>query len=440
MHLARLLLPLFATSALSAQIAPDEWVLSTFTDYLTSQTVGKLWLVDAAMTTATPLGNQTADMAAANCVAVDDRGFVFYGTLNSARVPVPNPSSILALVIAGGSVAVETPLTSGPIDSGSISGIALRGDQIWFVSDSGNVGWIPKAGGTPTIVMNINTAGVLGLGQSIATNGREIFIGSSYGPTTPDPANVWYFDAEAATPTLMPLGFLNGSAFAMSLGRDNQALVGRINGQLWYADHIAGSVTQINVGAPAPQSNCNGTAINPWTNVVANVPGYGSTARVAGFYDVVTNAWPVTLNLDLAIPSGAAASCEQPFFLFGHGCAAPNNVEPRQTWTGMPLQGQNFTLSLRDAEMGVALLLLGFSDTTGPLGPLPTDLGLLGAPGCNLYTSSDAVLPHPVTTSTASQLFTLPTIPSLAGLQLHAQWLILGSALTTTEAVHIRVR
>lgn len=96
--------------------------------------------------------------------------------------------------------------------------------------------------------------------------------------------------------------------------------------------------------------------------------------------------------------------------------------------------------ALREAEVGVALLFVGFSDLVGPLGPLPFDLALLGAPGCFEYTSIELMLAHPVLTGTAVQQFAVPVNPALAGMRLHAQWLVFGTAMTTTEAVHINVR
>lgn len=441
MRIPFLLAPFAFAASMAAQVAPDDWIISSINDFIGNTAVGALWQVDAAMTTATRLANQTPNMAGANCVVIDEVGLVYYGSSRLSSVAIPNPSEIFQVVVAGGAVVAEQRLTTGPIDGGSIAGLTLRSDQLWFASDSGNIGWIPKAGGAPTIVMNVNSGyGVNGLAQSITTNGREVFVGTSHTVNTPDPANVWFFDAESQAPVLTPIAFLNGSAFALSLGRDNRALVGRVSGQMWYADHIALTATQVNVGATAPQSNCNGTALNPWTNLVGNVPGYGSTARAIGFYDVASNTWPQTLSMDTSVPSGVAPACEQPFQLFGHGCRAPNNVEPRLSWSGMPMQGQSFTVTLRDAEMGVALLFLGLSDRFGPLGPLPADLGPIGAPGCLEYTSIEIRLPQAVLTGTASQSFTVPTLPALTGLRLHAQWAVFGTAFTTTEAVHIRVR
>jgi len=448
MRVPAILCSLALTASLGAQIARDDWVVSTFTDFINFSAVGALWHVDAAQTTATLLANQTPNMVGANAVAADQNGLVFYGTIRSGSVTNPNPCEIFMVLIAGGAIVSETQLTAGPIDTGSVSALALRGNQIWFVTDAGNVGWILKTGGAVTIVLNLQANGVLGLGQSIATNGREIFVGTSHSPATPDPANVWSFDAESAAPTLTQLTFLAGSAFAMDLARDGQVLVGRISGRLHLVDPLVQNQTspQINVGATAPQSNCNGTAINPWTNVVGNVAGFGTAARLVAFYDVATNSWPTQLTMNTAIPSGVASAHEEPFFLFGRGCPGANSLEPRIGWNGMPVQGQAFNLTLRNGDPlpGFAFLFLGLSDTVGPLGPLPMSLVNLGAAGCTEFISLDVSRLSLLTNGAGSESIGIPVNPAAAGLRFFAQWAV-GSAANSfgfvvSDAVAIQVR
>ena len=448
MRTCTILCGLFLTSSLTAQIARDDWVISTINDFILNTAIGALWHVDAAMTTATRLANQTPNMPAANAVAADENGLVFYGTFRTASVPVPNPCEIFQVIITGTAITAEIPLTTGPIDTGSVSALALRRDQIWFVTDAGNVGWIPKTGGAPTIVLNLPSQGVNGLGQSITTNGRDIFIGTSHTSSTPDLANVWSIDAESASPVLVPLVFLAGSAFAMDLARDGQVIVGRIGGRLYLVDPLVPNQTpnQINVGATAPGSNSNGTGINPWSNIVGNVPGFGTSARIFGGYDVATNSWPVQIPLDTSVPSGVASSHEEPFFLFGRGCPGANGLEPRMGWNGMPIQGQSYNLTVRDgdANPGIAFLVLGLSDTTGPFGSLPTDLGFLGAPGCREHVSLDASVLVLLVNGGGSNTLAVPVNPAALGLRFHAQWAVGSLAnsfgFVTSDAVSIQVR
>jgi hypothetical protein len=449
MRLPVVLCSLVLTASLSAQLARDDWVVSTFNDFIGNTAIGGLWHVDAAQTTATLLANQTANMPGANAVAADENGLVFYGTIRTASIAIPNPCEIFQVLITAGSITSETQLTTGPIDGGSVSGLVLRRNQIWFVTDAGNVGWIPKTGGAPTIVLNLQSNGVLGLGQSITTNGREIFVGTSHTNTTPDPANVWSFDAESALPTLTPLAFFAGSAFALDLARDGKVLVGRISGRLYLVDPLVPNQTavQINVGATAPQSNCNGTAINAWTNVVGNVAGYGgAVVRVAAFYDVATNTWGAQLPMNTSVPSGVASATEEPFFAFGRGCAGTNALEPRIGWNGMPIQGQSFNLTLRNADPvpGIAFLFLGLSDTVGPLGPLPYDLGSLGAPGCSELVALDVSILSLLQNGSGSAAVPIPVNPSAAGLRFFAQWasisIVNTLGIATSDAVAIQVR
>lgn len=86
-----------------------------------------------------------------------------------------------------------------------------------------------------------------------------------------------------------------------------------------------------------------------------------------------------------------ATTAPQPFELLGIGCLNGLGKEPRLGWQGLPLQGQTFRLTLRDAEPnGLAAFWVGSSDTFAPgVGTLPWDAASLGAPGCYLYASCD---------------------------------------------------
>ena len=164
------------------------------------------------------------------------------------------------------------------------------------------------------------------------------------------------------------------------------------------------------------------------------------------FYDVATNSWPAQLNMDTSIPSGVASSHEEPFFLFGQGCPGANGLEPRMGWTGMPLQGQSFDITLRDADStpGIALLVLGLSDTVGPFGALPTDLSFLGATGCALLVSLDTTLVVLLQSGAGSSTVNVPVNPALTGARFHGQWAVASVAnsfgFVLSDAVSIQVR
>lgn len=112
---------------------------------------------------------------------------------------------------------------------------------------------------------------------------------------------------------------------------------------------------------------------------------------------------------------------------FASGCAGALGV-PTLVPDGLdrPLLGTSAGITLGNLEQGVGFLVLGFSATQGPLGPLPQDLGLFGAPGCNLHVSPDfSSLLLGVGTS-ATWSLVLPNAPALAGLRFFAQGLSLA--------------
>src|ERR1041384_2800152 len=174
MRLPLVLAPLALATVLPAQLNRDQWLACAFTDYISSQQARGLWLADAAHMAVLPVAGQTLNMTAANCVAVDDTGYAYYGTLQTTSVSVPNPGNIMRVFIAFGGVLSETVLCPGPIDSGSVSGIVVVRDKVWYVTDAGHVGWVPATGGVPTNVITFSAPSVPGLGQSITSDGRRI--------------------------------------------------------------------------------------------------------------------------------------------------------------------------------------------------------------------------------------------------------------------------
>ncbi len=111
----------------------------------------------------------------------------------------------------------------------------------------------------------------------------------------------------------------------------------------------------------------------------------------------------------------------------------------------MPMQGQSFTLSVRQADQGVGILFLGFSNLNGPFGALPFSLAPLGAPGCSEYVSTDASFVSLISAAgDGSVTIPVPVNPALAGMQLFSQWAVASSANSfgwvVSEAVHLRVR
>src|SRR5262249_61198228 len=88
---------------------------------------------------------------------------------------------------------------------------------------------------------------------------------------------------------------------------------------------------------------------------------------------------------------------------FGPGCAGSTGVVPKiSTSGGTPTSAGNaaFRIHLSRALGGtLAVLKVGFSNTSWLGFPLPLDLGVFGIPGCFLVVSSDVHAPGFTTTA-----------------------------------------
>jgi hypothetical protein len=128
---------------------------------------------------------------------------------------------------------------------------------------------------------------------------------------------------------------------------------------------------------------------------------------------------------------------------YGAACGGGNALV--MVGTGTPVPGQGFGLSLTPVPVGrVGLWLYGNSRTTSAFGPLPLDLGLIGATGCLLHQSTEAsfvfvsTAAGPVTTATS-----VPNNQTLVGVKLFAQATLLepGAAggLLTSNGIEVRI-
>ncbi len=109
---------------------------------------------------------------------------------------------------------------------------------------------------------------------------------------------------------------------------------------------------------------------------------------------------------------------------FGRGCTGGMGVpELRTQADSKPWFGDNFGLVVDNMASGAsAVVLLGLSNTTWGNTPLPVDLGLVGAAGCDLLVEPSAVIalagPGP------SVSLTIPRAPVLLGVQFFTQGLV----------------
>lgn len=94
----------------------------------------------------------------------------------------------------------------------------------------------------------------------------------------------------------------------------------------------------------------------------------------------------------------------------------------------------NFSIDLSNAASNsLAYMILGVSNTRGPLGPLPSNLGLIGFVGCTLWASNEFTLNGFTTpTGTYSWKLAIPNLTSLDGLKFYVQSFVIS---TTTSKI-----
>lgn len=113
---------------------------------------------------------------------------------------------------------------------------------------------------------------------------------------------------------------------------------------------------------------------------------------------------------------------------------------------GWPSVGSStFALQAAGAPLlSIAFCVLGASSTSWGGVPLPLDLALFGAPGCDLLVSPGLIVPVPTAADgTALMPLPLPADPSLTGLEFHTQWLALDpvtAVLTSSDGVTVWIQ
>jgi hypothetical protein len=187
-------------------------------------------------------------------------------------------------------------------------------------------------------------------------------------------------------------------------------------------------------------------AYDPWTNTVA-LGRYHLWSSEVYTQVLGTGNWVLQRYFPIEGLIELASTSERPFELFGRGCANGLGRDPRLGWQGMPLQGQGFSVTVRDAEPnGFALLWLGTSDRTWPaVGSLPFDAAPFGAAGCMLRVAPDVVYPAGVgAVGTAAATVAVPINSALRGLEVYAQSASSSTAnalgFAASDALVIRVR
>ena len=136
-------------------------------------------------------------------------------------------------------------------------------------------------------------------------------------------------------------------------------------------------------------------------------------------------AWNGTLHYSLPSNCGLAG-----YGFFGAGCAGALGIT-HVTNSTRPVIGGTLNTTLDNLEFGIAVMVIGLSNTvSGGIIPLPLDLGVLGAPGCNLRASLDVTDTVVGVGNTANWSFSIPNNGALLGFQLYNQ----AAPLSSTNA------
>jgi hypothetical protein len=149
--------------------------------------------------------------------------------------------------------------------------------------------------------------------------------------------------------------------------------------------------------------------INFACNVPVLPPGLTFASLAAGRYRTVA-----------VLRAGAYAT-------FGSGCPGSAGVTHVDAIT-LPRLGQTMTVRIEPLPLSVALLIAGLSNVSGAAGALPMDLSQFGLTNCLLRVSPDASILLIGTGLSASFALAVPATPSLAGLILHQQAVVLDPA------------
>jgi hypothetical protein len=118
---------------------------------------------------------------------------------------------------------------------------------------------------------------------------------------------------------------------------------------------------------------------------------------------------------------------------FGTGCAGPAGVpvmgsDPAAWPDSLPWLGSTFAAQLSNLGTDpthVPLRMLGVSNTTWGGVPLPFDLGVVGMPGCTLYTDPMDIEVLGNNGGVADWSLAIPATPALAGAEFFAQGFVL---------------
>jgi hypothetical protein len=112
------------------------------------------------------------------------------------------------------------------------------------------------------------------------------------------------------------------------------------------------------------------------------------------------------------------------YTVFGAGCAGTAGV-PNNSASALPQLGTSPVITFGNLPAPyIVVAVLGLSNTQASFGPLPFDLGLIGAPGCFARVSLDVTLALVGAAGSASFGIGVPNQPTLIGFTFHTQGVV----------------
>lgn len=166
------------------------------------------------------------------------------------------------------------------------------------------------------------------------------------------------------------------------------------NGSAW---------TQRSPVAAPPARNAGANAFDPVAN---RLLAGGGTAQSGAFADTWAYS-PVS-------PASAVT--------YGSPCATSAGPLELNSLS-LPYLGLDFVQRVDNASplAALGLVIFGNSDTLWGATPLPFDLGIVGAPGCNLYVSLDVAATVVLGGGSGTVTWTLPNVPAALGAAFYTQ-------------------
>jgi PKD repeat protein len=160
----------------------------------------------------------------------------------------------------------------------------------------------------------------------------------------------------------------------------------------------------------------------------ATAPGMVRTALFGGGL-LNPRIWNGTL-----LYSANATGGDPGYGFFGPGCAGSLGMT-NLLHGNRPQVGTTLAVNLNNLPLSAAIIITGFSNTNSLFGPLPLDLSIYGAPGCQARVSSEGSLFLLGAGNAATWNFGIPNDPGLVGLQMYNQALVLDPGFNALGAV-----